>query len=224
MYAIAVIEDDTDIRAELELLLTNALYRVYPILNFAAADQEIQKCSPDLVLLDINLPGTSGMEICRKVRSFSKVPIIFVTSRNTSADELNGIMLGGDDYITKPYHVPILLARIAAILKRTGKEDGEKDRMTVSCRGCVLNLLDSTLSCGADKVDLTRNELRICYHLFRNQGKIVPRMDLIEYLWEDQIFIDDNTLSVNMTRIRSKLNELDAKDLIETKRGQGYKV
>ena len=223
MYSIMIIEDDEDIREELKLMLENALYKVTALEEFDRAEEEVRKNYPDLILLDINLPGTDGMKICRRIRRFSDVPVIFVTSRNSSMDELNAIMTGGDDYITKPYHMPVLLARIQAVLKRTagGRDEGKN---VLNCRGAVLNLLEGTLAYGGEKTELTRTELRICYHLFCLKGQIVPRADLIENLWEDQIFIDDNTLSVNMTRIRGKLNSLGAEGFIETKRGQGYKV
>lgn len=223
MYSIMIIEDDEDIREELKLMLENALYKVTALKEFDRAEEEVRKNCPDLILLDINLPGTDGMKICRRIRRFSEVPVIFVTSRNSSMDELNAIMTGGDDYITKPYNMPVLMARIQAVLKRTAA-GREEERTVLNCRGAVLNLLDGTLSYGEEKTELTRTELRICYHLFCFKGQIVSRADLIENLWEDQIFIDDNTLSVNMTRIRGKFNSIGAKGFIETKRGQGYKV
>ena len=147
-----------------------------------------------------------------------------MTSRGSSMDELNGIMMGGDDYITKPYVAPILLARIAAVLKRSGRENTATDACILTCRGCRLNLLNSTLACGDKTVELTRNELRICWNLFSRCGEIVPREDIIDDLWDNQIFIDDNTLSVNITRIRGKLRRIGVENLIETRRGQGYRI
>ena len=224
MYHLLIIEDDTDIRSELKLMLENALYHADSIENFTDVPAQVQALSPDLILLDIQLPGLDGLSLCREIRKTKDTPVIFVTSRSSSMDELNGIMMGGDDYITKPYVTPILLARIAAVLKRSGRENAVSDSCILTCRGCRLNLLNSTLTCSGKTAELTKNELRICWNLFSRCGEIVPREDIIDDLWDNQIFIDDNTLSVNITRIRSKLREIGVDDLIETKRGQGYRI
>ena len=204
MYHILIIEDDTDIRSELKLMLENALYQADSIEDFSHIPAQIDKLSPDLI------------------RRTKNTPVIFVTSRSSSMDELNGIMMGGDDYITKPYVAPVLLARIAAVLKRSGSQNKASDSCILTCRGCELNLLNSTLTCKGKTTELTRNELRICWNLFSRCGEIVPREDIIDDLWDNQIFIDDNTLSVNITRIRSKLRKIGVDYLIETRRGQGY--
>lgn len=222
MFSIAVVEDDPDIRQELKALLTNALYHVEIIESFENIEGQILDSGADLILLDINLPGTDGMAVLRKVREQIETPVIFVTGRGDSMDELNGMLMGADDYVVKPYHAPVLLAHIAAVLKRIGKTEGEGRQERLTCGACRLNLLNSTLTCRDKTAELTRNELRICYFLFSHKGQIVSRADLIDDLWENQIFIDDNTLSVNITRIRCKLRELGAENLIETKRGQGY--
>ena len=232
MHHILVVEDDPDIRQELKILLENALYRVSLIENFTNVDVQIAESGADLVLLDVNLPGTDGMAVCRRVRERLDIPVIFVTSRSDAMDELNGMLMGGDDYVTKPYHAPVLLARIAAVLKRAGRDreqhggqgasDGGSSSHLFFCGGCELNLLTGTVESGGRKEELTRNELRICYYLFSHKGQIVSRADLIEDLWENQIFVDDNTLSVNITRIRNKLKNIGVKDLISTRRGQGY--
>lgn len=222
MYHILIIEDDTDIRSELKLMLENALYQADSIEDFSHIPAQIDKLSPDLILLDIQLPGLDGLSLCRETRRTKNTPVIFVTSRSSSMDELNGIMMGGDDYITKPYVAPVLLARIAAVLKRSGSQNKASDSCILTCRGCELNLLNSTLTCKGKTAELTRNELRICWNLFSRCGEIVPREDIIDDLWDNQIFIDDNTLSVNITRIRSKLRKIGVDHLIETRRGQGY--
>lgn len=224
MYHILIIEDDPDIRAELKLLLENALYQVDAIIDFTKVIPQIQNASPDLILLDIQLPGNSGLNLCQEIRRTSEVPIIFVTGLSNPMDELNGMMIGGDDYITKPYHAPLLLARIAAILKRTGHKNEVNDPYQFVWKGCELNLLDGTLKHGELSTELTKNELRICYNLFSRAGQIVSREDLIDDLWDNQIFIDDNTLSVHITRIRSKLKEIGMEHLIQTRRGQGYLI
>lgn len=224
MYRILIIEDDPDIRAELKLLLENALYHVDAVSDFARTIPQIQKANPDLILMDIQLPGISGLALCQEIRRTMEVPIIFVTALANPMDELSGMMMGGDDYITKPYHAPLLLARIAAVLKRTGHQTLQEDPYLFTWKGCELNLLDGTIRHGEMSTELTKNELRICYNLFSRAGQIVSREDLIDDLWDNQIFIDDNTLSVHITRIRGKLKEIGMGGLIQTRRGQGYLI
>ena len=211
---ILIVEDESAIRQELRLLLENALYRVTALDDFTGG--------PDLVLLDLNLPGESGFDICTRIRASSEVPIIFVTSRTDSMDELTGLMKGGDDYITKPFQAPILLAHIAAVLKRAAREGTEVTKLTH--KGAELDIARGSLSFCGQVVELTKNELKIMHYLFLNKEKIVSRANLIEYLWDNQVFIDDNTLSVNMTRIRAKLEQAGMHDFIRTKRGMGYSI
>ena len=222
MFKIIIVEDDKEIREELQTLLKNVGYEVSVITNFQEVDRQILSSNSHLVLLDINLPEKNGYEICSKIRSKSKIPIIFVTSRNNSMDELNGIMIGGDDYIEKPYNVPILLARIQNLLNRTYQN--EKNNTKIEYKGIILDTLNSTVNYENNVIELTKNEFKILYYLFKNNGKIIPRMDIVEYMWDNQMYIDDNTLSVNITRIREKLLQIGVKNLIETKRGQGYKI
>lgn len=220
---IVIIEDDAVIRQELTQLLENALYRVSAPDYFENAAFYILEQKPDLVLLDLNLPGKSGFDICSEIRMSSEVPVIFVTGRADSADELNGILRGGDDYITKPFHPPVLLARIAAILKRT-RRDREKQETVFSHKGVELDLARGCVRYGGLEADMSRTELKILHFLFMKKGEIAPRADLVEYLWDNQVFVDDNALSVNITRIRGKLEHIGVHDLIETKRGMGYRI
>lgn len=220
---ILIVEDEQVIRQELKTLLENALYDVTALDCFERTAERILEINPDLVLLDLNLPYESGFDICTKVRAESDVPVIFLTSRTDSADELSGMLKGGDDYITKPFSPPVLLARIAAVLKRTRKNK-ESAEMILKCRGVELNLAKCCVSFGERNADLTKNEMKILHLLFLRQGEIVDRADMIEHLWDNQIFIDDNSLSVNMTRLRNKLNDVGARNFIETKRGMGYRV
>ena len=219
---ILIVEDESAIRQELKLLLENALYQVTALDDFTNVPEEVLSCSPNLVLLDLNLPGESGFEICSRIRASSEVPIIFVTSRTDSMDELTGLMKGGDDYITKPFHAPILLAHIAAVLKRTARGGSEVTKL--AHREAELDIARGSLSFRGQVVELTKNELKIMHYLFLNKEKIVSRADLIEYLWDNQVFIDDNTLSVNMTRIRTKLDRAGMHDFIRTRRGLGYYI
>lgn len=220
---IIILEDEPIIRKELKILLENALYQVSAPEQFEHATETIVKQQPDLILLDLNLPGVSGFEICTQVRELSDVPIIFLTSRTNSMDELTGMLKGGDDYITKPYQAPILLARIAAVLKRTGKGQ-DKAPGNLLVKGVQLDVIRVCMNYAGKSAELTKNELKIMHYLFEHEGEIVSRLSLVEYLWDNQVFIDDNTLSVNITRIREKLKSIGVSDLIETKRGMGYRI
>lgn len=221
MYEIMIIEDDPVIREELSILLKSSGYSVRLLTEFSNIIDEIKKNNPHLILLDINLPVQDGFQICSKIRTFSNVPIIFVTSRNTDMDELNSIMLGGDDFITKPYNTSILLARITSLLKRSyGSEHTE----SMIYREIILHLESSKIEYQNSSVELTKNELKILAFLFKNTGKIVPRADLVEYLWDNQLYVDDNALSVNITRLRNKLKQVGITDLIQTKHRQGYMI
>lgn len=222
MATIVIVEDDEHIREELALLLTQAGYEASYLTEFEQAAEEILKRQPDLVLMDVNLPGMSGLNICDQLRAKSQVPIIFVTSNNTSMDELNCMMRGGDDYIAKPYQPPILMARIQAVLKRTMKED--KEEMIYQHNGVTLYPMAAQVAYQQKKTDLTRNELKILGILFEHKGEFVARSVLMDILWDQEIYMDDNTLSVNVTRIRNKLAELGVEDFVESKRGLGYKI
>lgn len=220
---IIIVEDDLDIRQELTCLLENALYRVSIPENYEKAAAFILEKQPDLVLLDLNLPEKSGFAICSEIRVFSEIPVIFVTGRTDSADELNGMLRGGDDYITKPFSKPVLLARIAAVLKRT-KRAAERKEEVLSHRGVALHPARGCVKYKDQEADMSKTELKILHYLFRNKGEISMRTDLVEYLWDNQVFIDDNALSVNITRIRGKLAQIGVYDFIETKRGMGYRI
>lgn len=219
---ILVIEDDVTIRNELTVLLTNAMYQVTSLTEFDYAVDQILQAEPDLILMDVNLPEVSGFELCTLLKQKGcGVPVIFLTSRTDSMDELNGMLRGGDDYITKPYQAPILLARIAAVLKRT---HGAAEKTTFSHRNVTLDLSRCTLASHGREEELTKNEMKILHLLFQKAGSYVTRQELIEYLWDNQIFIDDNTLSVHITRIREKLRQMGQDDFIQTKRGIGYRI
>ena len=219
---ILLIEDDPLIREELQILLSNAGYTVDMVSDFADPLEQVRSFSPDLILLDINLPGQDGYALCSSIRSFSATPILFITGRNTAMDELQALTLGGDDYITKPYNIPVLLARINLLLRRCGTSSVETCQ--TEYKGIKLNLVAGTLSFGTQEIELTKTELKIMHYFFTHPNEIVTRLELVEYLWDNEIHIDDNTLSVNIMRIREKLRSLGADDLIQTKRGMGYKI
>lgn len=220
MVTIMIIDDNEQLQDEIgSLLMTNG-YSILKPKDFNRIQQAVKEDSPDLILLDINLPNDDGFKVCTEIRSFSKVPIIFITSRNTNIDEIMAITLGGDDFITKPYNTQILLARISALIKRAYPNDTNMD--VIEYNGLKLNIFSSTIECDENSEELTKNELKILYYLIINKGKIVSRVDIMEYLWDSSMFVNDNTLTVNITRIRSKLEKIDLKDFIKTKRGQGY--
>ncbi len=222
MPTILIVEDDENIREELKSLLCNSGYMAEYVTDYINAATQILLSKPDLVLLDVNLPKISGLTICDQIRRESDMPIIFVTGNRTSMDELNCIMRGGDDYISKPYQFPILLARIASLLKRTLKSNKAEQNTTFICSGVELDISTAIVTDGQKRVELTRNELKILFYLFKNKGKIISRTELVDFLWDNEVFIDDNALSVNITRIRNKLKELNKENLIQTKRGLGY--
>ena len=216
---IFIIEDDPLIRNELNILLQSNGYETAAPEFFSNMIGRIKAEQPHLILLDIKLPGISGFSLCTQIRTFSDVPIIFVTSCNTDMDELNSIMLGGDAFITKPYNTAILLAKIASLLKRAYPSQ-QNEQLTYG--GAILHLESSSLEYGGRRVDLTKNELKILYYLFKNAGKICSRGDIVEFLWDNQLYVDDNALSVNINRSREKLTGIGLKDFIKTKHRQGY--
>ena len=222
MQKIMVIEDDTAIQEELALLLENEGYMPLVVTNFTDIPRQAVLERPDLILLDIGLPGRDGFSLCAALRKAVSAPVIFVTSRDASTDEVRALSLGGDDYITKPYSVPVLLARIKAVLRRSSGEPEPADILEAG--GLRLSLTKGVVSANGKTAELTRNELQILACLMAHTGQIVSRADLIDALWDNQIYIDDNTLSVNMTRLRGKLAEIGLPDAIKTRRGMGYQL
>lgn len=220
MYKIIIIEDSESIREELKTYLERYGYEVEVPDSFENIIEYIDKSNASLILLDINLPLYDGYYICREVRKKSDVPIIVVTSRDSQVDELMSINLGADDFITKPYNTEILIARVSAILKRSyGKSSTDE----VICYGDLkLNLANGSISYKSNTIELTKNELKILTYLIKNKGKIVSRDALMDTLWQSDLFLDDNTLSVNVTRLRKKIEEIGLKNIIETRRGLGY--
>lgn len=222
MFTIMVIDDNEQLQNEIGNLLTMNGYTVLKPKDFDNIPQFVKENNPNLILLDINLPNEDGFKICTAIRSFSKIPIIFITSRNTNIDELMAITLGGDDFITKPYNTQILLARINALIKRAYPNHTNLD--VIEYNGLKLNILASAIEHNGKSEELTKNELKILYYLLINKGKIVSRAEIMDYLWDSSMFVNDNTLTVNITRIRNKIEEIGLKDFIKTKRGQGYIV
>ena len=220
MFKIMIIEDDPAVRDELALLLKNEGCRPITVTVFENIPTQVSECKPDLILLDLGLPGRDGLSLCAQLRRESDTPIIFVPSHDSAYDELNALSLGGDDYITKPYNVPVLLARIRSVLRRSGA----RPETLPHFNGLTLNPTKGYASANGQTAELTRNELQILACLMEHAGEIVSRADLIEALWDNQIYIDDNTLSVNMTRLRAKLEALGLSGFIKTRRGMGYQL
>lgn len=218
---IFVVEDEAEICKELSVLLQKYGYAYESSTDFAHITGHILKAEADLVLLDINLPYQDGYTICREIRKQSDIPIIVLTSRNTDFDELMSLNIGADDFISKPYNAQVLIARIQKILKRT--YEAQVNSVLIH-KGLTINLLKATASYGDKEVDLTKNELGILRLLVVNKGNVIPRDAIIDELWQSDEFIDENTLNVNIVRLRKKLSEIGAPDYLETKRGLGYKV
>lgn len=218
MPKILIVEDDNKLRNELSLYLSNNGYDVDEITDYKNSVDVIINSDSDLVLLDINLPIIDGEYICKEVRKTSDIPIIMLTSRTSEMDELICINYGADDYITKPYNPRILIARIEALLKRANKNVSD----TISYMGVRVNLSKSTFTYNDKEFDLSKNELKILHFLIKNKSKIVSRDSLMDYLWDNNAFVDDNTLTVNINRLRRKLESAGLGNFIETKRGQGY--
>lgn len=219
MKKILIIEDDATLREELRLLLENGGYAPCIATDFENAADEAARIRPDLVLLDILLPDANGQSILREIRSGSDVPVIMLTSRSTDADEIISRSSGADDYVTKPYNPALLLLRIETVLRRTGGRGSEEE---LTYRGMRLNLLRSSVTYKGAETVLSRNEMNILHCLLKKRGTIVSRDELMDYLWDRSDFVDDNTLTVNINRLRKRLEGLGFPDVIETRRKQGY--
>lgn len=218
---IVIIEDDTKIRNELSHFLIKYGYDAYAPIDFENLINEILDAKAQLILLDINLPIFDGYYFCREIRKVSEIPIIIVTSRDSEVDELMSMNLGADDFVTKPYNTQILLARISSVLKRVYSSDVSQE---ISYKGVTLDISRSTVSFEDREVDLTKNEARILNLLMKNSGKIISRDEIMNALWQSNEFVDDNTLTVNINRLRKKLEDIDISNFLTTKRGQGYLI
>ena len=215
---ILIVEDDLKIREELKILLEREGYQVEVLSSFLNTVEDIRCRDYDLLLLDINLPDKNGFTICKEIKKDKQTPIIFVTSRNTEEDELNSIRSGGDDFVTKPYNKYILLEKIGRALKLN---DPTRYKELV-VHDVILDLHLSKIKYHDQEVELTRNEFRILYYLFLNVGQVLSKEKLIEYLWNDEYYLDETILLVNINRLRKKLEDMGLKDFVKTKRGVGY--
>ena len=219
MKRIYIVEDDVELREELKTLLARNGYEADYITEFKDVVSNILNYNPDMVLLDINLPMIDGQSLLKQLRQESDVPVIMVTSQNTEMDELLCLSFGADDFVAKPYNPSILLLHIEAVFKRMGKQDKENQ---LTYGNITLDTGRSSMRIGDNITELSKNEFRILSYLIMHKGNIVSRDDLMGYLWESEEFVDDNTLTVNINRVRKKLEENGCVDIIKTKRGQGY--
>lgn len=222
MYKIMIVEDDAVIAGVVSRHLTKWGYEVFCVEEFADVISDFRREKPELVLMDISLPFYDGFYWCSEIRKESRVPIIFISSADDNMNLVMAIHLGADDFIAKPFLMEVMTAKIQALLRRT--YDFKAERSVLSCGRVILHLEDGKVECAGKSCELTKNEFRILKLLMEQKGSIVSRDFIMRSLWEDEAFIDDNTLTVNMTRLRRKLEELGCRDFIRTKKGMGYLI
>ena len=219
MKKIFIVEDDKSICMELVEILENEGYAASYLTDFAHSKEEILAAGADLILMDINIPGINGRNLLKEIRKESDIPVIMVTSRTSEMDEVLSMSYGADDYITKPYNPTILLLRIAAVLKRM-----EGSQNAASYRGAEVNFSKGTIRLGEKEQVLTKNEMIIFQRLLSSKDKIVSRDEIMTDLWDNEEYVNDNALTVNISRLRTKLSELGLPDAIETRKKQGYRL
>ena len=222
MQKIMIVEDDEVIASAIQKHLETWNYEVYVIDDFEHVLEKYVQIQPELILLDISLPFYNGYHWCEQIRKISSVPIIFISSASENMNIVMAISMGADDFITKPFDFSVLTAKIQALLRRT--YSFSKSMQVLTYKELVLNILDATISYQEQTIDLTKNELKILQILFEKSETFVSRDDLMMALWQSNEFIDDNTLSVNMKRLRKKLDDFHIEHLIQTKKGLGYKL
>ena len=222
MYKIYIVEDDDTISSLLKENLCRWGFKAVCAESFSAISEEFDRVRPQLVLMDISLPFYNGYYWCGEIRKKSKVPIIFLSSHTENMDVIMAVNMGGDDYITKPFSMDVLIAKVNALLRRTYSYT--EDVPVLSVRGALFNPADNSLCVGEKTVDLTKNEQRILQALIANKNRIVPREEIMRALWETEDFVGENTLTVNINRLRNKLEDAGLPDFISTKKGQGYMV
>jgi DNA-binding response OmpR family regulator len=223
MYRIMIIEDDEKIRHIVADTLKKWQYDVVEVTQFDQVLMEFEQTDPHLVLLDINLPVFDGYYWCKQIRSVSKVPIIFISSRNQNMDIIMAINMGGDDFIQKPFELDILVAKISALIRRKYTYQEEENTNFIH-QGLKLHVTNSTIEYKGRITELSRNEFILLQLMMRNIGKIVSREDLMQALWNEDQFVDDNTLTVNVNRMRRKIATLGLENFIVTRKGMGYLI
>lgn len=222
MYKILIVEDDLTIAKTVREHLMRWDYQVHCVSDFKRVEECVNETQPHLILLDILLPFYNGFHWCRRIRQTSKVPVIFLSSASDNMNIVMAMNMGGDDFTEKPFDLDVLTAKIQALLRRS--YDFTEPGSQLSYKGVTLNLNDATVSFGEQRMDLTKNDFKLLQILMENAGKIVRRERIMERLWESDEFVDDNTLTVNMTRLRKKLEGIGAEDFITTRKGIGYLI
>lgn len=222
MYKILLVEDDTVIATVVKAHLEKWGYKVYTVLDFQTVGEYFQTIQPHLVLMDISLPFFNGFYWCSEIRKVSHIPIIFISSASDNMNIVMAVNMGGDDFLAKPFDLDVMTAKVQALLRRSYCFAGQLN--TIEHKGVLLNLGDTTLFYKDKKTELTKNELKIMQMLLEHVGETVDRDSIMTKLWESDSFIDDNTLTVNITRLRKKLAEIGLTDFIGTKKGIGYIV
>lgn len=220
MYRILIIEDDRAIAETMQRQIALWGYEVRCVENFKDVRSEFTAFDPQLVLLDLMLPYFNGYHWCSEIRKVSRVPIVFLSSASDNMNIVMAMNMGGDDFIAKPFDLNVLTAKLQAILRRT--YDFGSTEQVLECRGAVLNTSDASLTYQGEKLELTKNEYRILQTLYENMGKVVSRDTLMQRLWETDCFVDENTLTVNVTRLRRKLDGIGLQNFIVTRKGMGY--
>lgn len=223
MFKIFIVEDDVKIRNIILENIKKWQYKGLSVEDFNEVFNVFVQYKPHLVLMDINLPHFDGFYWCNKIREVSKVPIIFISSRNTNMDIIMSVNMGGDDFVQKPFSLEVLMAKVNALLRRTYSYTN-LETSVIEHKGVVLDLKDGQLTYQEKSVELTKNEFKIIYELMKSNSQVVSRDKIMRSLWEDESFVDDNTLTVNVNRLRKKLAEIGLKNFIQTKKGQGYIV
>lgn len=223
IYRIFLVEDNKMLAEEMIRLLMKWGFEVIPVVEFDHVFDEFLKVKPQVVLMDINIPSFDGFHWCKKIREVSSVPIIYISSRDSNMDIIMGMNNGGDDYIKKPFDNAVLVAKLQAIIRRT-YEYGTQESQIIGYKGLALNLDEMFATYHDERIDLTKNEYKILKLLIENQGKVVSRQVLMRSLWNDEVYVNENTLTVNVNRLRMKLEELGLKDFITTKKGMGYQI
>lgn len=223
MAKIMVVEDEAVIRQLIIEELEKWQFETFGTTDFHQVFDDFEEQEPQLILLDINLPVFDGYYWCQKIRETSKVPIIFISSRNTNMDMIMAMNMGADDFVTKPFEIDVLIAKINALLRRSYNYV-ENNSETLVHNGLTLNVDNSSMQINDEVIDLSKNEYRLLYILMKNHGKILSREKLLRALWDDERFVDDNTLTVNINRLRRKIEQAGMDNYIETKVGQGYIV
>lgn len=222
MYKIWIVEDDMTIAKTLAGHLSKWNYEVRYVTDFKNIMEEFVAFEPHLVLMDVMLPFFNGYHWCTEIRKISKVPVIFISSMSDNMNIVMAINMGGDEFVEKPFDLNVITAKIQALLRRTYAFHGGVN--SIEHQGVMLNLNDATVSYQGQKLALTKNDYKILQMLLEHAGKIVPREEIMTRLWESDEFIDDNTLTVNVTRLRKKLEEIGLTDYIVTKKGIGYLI